>query len=102
MESSSVHCRAQEARQRELAANATLDNVRDIATNAANAWHREALSADRREARRETTRLLVEQRALDAAAAMPALAEQPLDEVTEVEEHQWNEYPDTGRAATIG
>lgn len=102
MESSSVHCRAQEARQRELAANATLDNVRDIATNAANAWHREALSADRREARREATRRLVEQRALEAAAAEPASVPQPVDVVAEVEEHHWNEYPDTGRAATIG
>ena len=68
MDASSTHCRAQEARQLELAASATLENVRTIATNAAKAWHREALSADRREARRENARALAEQRANEAAA----------------------------------
>ena len=101
MVSSSVHCRAQELRQRELAANASLDNVRDIATNAANAWHREALSADRREGRREATRLLVEQRARDAAAAQ-SIADPSASDGSVTDDSQWSEYPDTGRAAVSG
>lgn len=48
---SSVLCRAQEALQRDRAAKAVLDNVRSVANKAALAWEREAVSAERREAR---------------------------------------------------
>lgn len=100
MEASSAHCRTQEARQRELAANAILDNVRAIANKAAEAWHREALSADRREARRENARLLAEQRAMDSAAVAAAtdLADEPADDD---HDRQWSEYPDTGFATSL-
>jgi hypothetical protein len=100
MEASSAHCRAQEARQRELADNAVLDNVRDIATTAANAWHREALSADRREARRESARQLAEQRSLEAAAAA-AIRAPSENRVADNDGRQWSEYPDTGFASNL-
>jgi hypothetical protein len=99
MEASSAHCRAQEARPRELADNAILDNVRAIATTAANAWHREALSADRREARRESARQLAEQRSLEAAAA--AVQHALEDHITDDDGQQWSEYPDTGLATNL-
>ena len=51
MRPSSAHCRAQEAAQRDRAAETTLDNVRIIAEKAADAWGREALSAEEREQR---------------------------------------------------
>jgi hypothetical protein len=103
MEASSAHCRAQEARQRELADNAILDNVRAIATTAANAWHREALSADRREARRESARQLAEQRSLEAAAAavQHALEDHISDSDSDSDGQQWSEYPDTGLATNL-
>ena len=50
MELTSTHCRAQEAIQRERASNAVLDNVKTVARNAAMAWEREALFAERMEA----------------------------------------------------
>ena len=53
---SSILCRTQEAYHRERAADARLDNVRAIATNAAIAWGQEALVAERREARHVRTR----------------------------------------------
>jgi hypothetical protein len=52
MTPSSILCRAQEAQQRARAAATTLNNVRDQAMIAAAAWNKEALAADRREARK--------------------------------------------------
>jgi hypothetical protein len=48
-------CRSQEAHHRERAAGALLENVRTIATVAANAWGQEALLAQAREKRRDRT-----------------------------------------------
>ena len=48
---SSALCRAQEAAQRERAEQATLENVRASATRAADAWRKEAASAQSREQR---------------------------------------------------
>ena len=45
MQPSVTMCRAQEAHQRSLAANAVLPNVRAIATLAAAAWAKEAAAA---------------------------------------------------------
>ncbi|MHA6721182.1 hypothetical protein ACX40Y_17245 [Sphingomonas sp. RS6] len=56
MQPTAITCRAQEARQRQLAANASLPNVRDIAFVAAAAWEKEALAAEKREARDRETR----------------------------------------------
>lgn len=47
-----VMCRAQEARQRTLAADAALANVKGVAMLAAAAWAKEAITAERREQRR--------------------------------------------------
>lgn len=55
---SSSLCRAQEARQRDLAARAQLENVRVIATKASLAWGMEAVAAERREARSHKVRTL--------------------------------------------
>jgi hypothetical protein len=44
-------CREQEAIQRQIAATATLENRRKIATDAANAWSKEAIEAEKRDAR---------------------------------------------------
>ncbi|MFA6116893.1 MAG: hypothetical protein WC729_23035 [Sphingomonas sp.] len=51
MQPTAKFCRTQEAQQRSRAAEAHLDNVRNIATGAANAWGKEAVLAERREAR---------------------------------------------------
>ncbi|MFA5970032.1 MAG: hypothetical protein WC816_12430 [Sphingomonas sp.] len=51
MQPSSILCRAQEASQRSRAAAATLENIRAQANLAATAWAREAVCAERREAR---------------------------------------------------
>jgi hypothetical protein len=56
MQPTAIICRAQEARQRQLAAKASLPNVRDIAFVAAIAWEKEALAAEKREAREQETR----------------------------------------------
>jgi hypothetical protein len=45
-------CRAQEARQLALAADAALSNVKGVALLAAAAWAKEAIIAERREQRR--------------------------------------------------
>jgi hypothetical protein len=50
-------CRAQEARQRQQATDALLPNVRGVAFIAAAAWRKEALAAEKREAREIATRL---------------------------------------------
>lgn len=68
---SSTLCRTQEAFHRARAAAATLDNVREIATTAADAWGQEAASAEKREARGLRTRAVAELMAvqkLEAAA----------------------------------
>lgn len=48
---SSAFCRAQEDLHLRRAADATLDNVRRVATGAAAAWSKEAVAAEQREAR---------------------------------------------------
>lgn len=53
---SSSLCRAEEARQRDRAAGAQLENVRAIATKASLAWGLEAVAAERREARNHKVR----------------------------------------------
>ncbi|OJY68599.1 MAG: hypothetical protein BGP16_04960 [Sphingobium sp. 66-54] len=64
MELSSTFCRMQETVQRDRAANAILENIRVVAGRAANAWGIEALFAERREARRERTRVIADMAAL--------------------------------------
>lgn len=71
---SSAACRTQAAYHRNRAAVATLANVRTISASAATAWAREALLAEKREARVEKFR------------PMAALADLP------------SENPDRGRA----
>ena len=53
-------CREQEARQQEIAESDPLENRRKIATAAVKAWHKEAIEADKREAREEKRRAQVE------------------------------------------
>jgi hypothetical protein len=55
---SSSLCRAQEARQRDRAAGAQLENVRVIAAKASLAWGLEAVAAERREARSNKVRMV--------------------------------------------
>lgn len=55
MRPSSDLCRTQEARQRAIAADATLANVKSIANAAAAAWAKEARQADLREGRKSLT-----------------------------------------------
>ncbi|QJU59542.1 hypothetical protein HL653_18865 [Sphingomonas sp. AP4-R1] len=51
MQNSSNFCRSQEAIQIKRAAETTLDNVRAIATKAAEVWRLEAVAAEQREDR---------------------------------------------------
>jgi hypothetical protein len=71
---SSEFCRAQEAHERQRAADSSLENVRRIATQAATMWALEALSAEKREQRlvntRETSRTLLLEK--ERAAKAPA------------------------------
>jgi hypothetical protein len=60
MKLSSIHCRSQEALQRERARNASLDNVRIVAERAATAWAREAVDAEQREARNVRSLVIAE------------------------------------------
>lgn len=53
-------CRQQEAVQREIAFTATLENRRKIASDAANAWAKEAIEADKRDVRELKRRLETE------------------------------------------
>jgi hypothetical protein len=53
---SATLCLAQAKHHSDLAANATLDNVRLISTKAAKAWHQEAVFAKQREDRQARTR----------------------------------------------
>lgn len=50
---SASFCRTQEARHRDIAREAPLQNTRDIATVAADAWAKESREADKREARHQ-------------------------------------------------
>lgn len=52
MRPSSALCRTQETRQRDIAAGASLANVKTIANAAAAAWAKEAHQADLREGRK--------------------------------------------------
>jgi hypothetical protein len=70
MKPTAIMCRAQQAHQLTLAANAVLPNVRDIATNAAAAWAKEALDAEKRDKRTA----LRQQVAMDAAMAFELAA----------------------------
>ncbi|UIJ44201.1 hypothetical protein LZK98_14095 [Sphingomonas cannabina] len=58
MQPTSAVCRAREAHHRALAATAALPNARRVATLAAAAWGKEALLAEKREARAAEARLL--------------------------------------------
>lgn len=71
MQPSLSFCQAQEARQRAIARDALLQNSRDIALKAANAWAKEGVDAAKREARKQG--LLDPQ---DAAIAAEFVAEQ--------------------------
>lgn len=68
MEPSSTICRKQEAVHRAKALASPLENVRLIATKAANAWASEALIAERREARKANA-------AIEAGAANDTAAD---------------------------
>jgi hypothetical protein len=64
MELSSTFCRVQETYQRDRASNTILENVRAVAGKAATAWGIMALGAERREARRQRTRIIADMAAL--------------------------------------
>ena len=51
MRVAAITCREQEAIQRQIAATSLLENRRKIATDAANAWGKEAVEAEKRETR---------------------------------------------------
>jgi hypothetical protein len=85
MDLTSSMCRAQEAVQRDRAANASLENVRIVAERAAIAWAQEAIEAERREDRRARTR---------AIAQLVALQKQR----SHSDDHQFSENPDRGLA----
>ena len=74
MEPSSTICRKQEAVHRAKASETSLENVRLVATRAADAWASEAVVAERREARKANA--AAEIATLDRAAmeAGPELA----------------------------
>lgn len=84
MEPSSILCRAQEAYQQDRAASAVLENVRAVAGKAAKAWGLEALAAERREARRERTRIIADMVALQKSR------------LSQDEDRLFSENPDRG------
>lgn len=86
MQLTSALCRAQEAFQRDRANSAQLDNVRIVAEKAAIAWAREAVAAERREARQARTR---------AIAEIAALQKQRSDDE---DDRSFSENPDRGFA----
>lgn len=86
MHPSSILCREQEAQQRARATSALLDNVRIVAEKAAVAWGREAVAAERREARHDRARTIAEIISLQK--------QQFRDE----EERSFSENPDRGLA----
>jgi len=80
MATTSTFCRAQEALQRERAANTSLENVRMIATTAAIAWGREADLAEQRETKRS----------FDKSLPCPGSTSEELEDLF------FNENPDRG------
>lgn len=60
-------CRKQEAIQRKIAMTDALENRRNIALAAANAWGKEAAEADKREARELKRRIEVNEAGLSSA-----------------------------------
>lgn len=87
MQPSSTLCRAREAHHQAIAADAVLANTRNVATLAAAVWAREALAAEKREAR-------MTRRKLDAAAGVV------LHELPPPDERAFSENPDRGFADT--
>jgi hypothetical protein len=87
MQPSALFCRTQEAQQRSRAADSHLDNVRNIATNAANAWGKEAVLAERRESRQAHSLVIA---AVEAAPEPLSL------------DRTFSENPDRGFAGPVG
>jgi hypothetical protein len=81
MSQSAAFCRVQQDIHRRRASETTLENVRAIAALAASVWEREALDAERRDARQLRIRTAAEaaenQKAHQDAGADPALSENP-------------------------
>lgn len=67
-------CREQEAIQREIAETSPLENRRKIATAAATAWAKEAIEADKREARELKRRALAEAEAQLSTTSGPGMS----------------------------
>lgn len=88
MQPSSNFCRAQQAHHQALAAGAALENARGVATLAAAVWAREALAAEKREAR-------MARKKLDAAAGVVLHLQLPPPD-----ERAFSENPDRGFADT--
>ena len=65
---SSALCRAQESLHRSKAADTALENVRRVATDAAEAWAKEAIAAERREERQVKVRAAADGDAADEDA----------------------------------
>jgi hypothetical protein len=84
---SSILCRAQESLHLRRAADTALENVRRIATDAAAAWAKEAIAAERREERQ----VRVHAFKVDAGSVADRAAD---------DEMLVNENPDRGFAAT--
>jgi len=78
----SALCRAQETLHRKRAAGTALGNVRNVAMEAATAWGREALVAERREARYERNN------------ASPQNSEPKASHFSEEENRSMSENPD--------
>lgn len=77
MQPTALFCRTQEAQQRSRAADAHLDNVRSIATNAANAWGKEAVLAERRESRQARSLVTTADEAAEPSSWDRAFSENP-------------------------
>jgi hypothetical protein len=91
MHPSSTLCRAQEAHYRSRADGAALANVRVVAEKAATAWAREAVVAERREARREGP----EAPSVSLSLLAPELGDPEQGDSTD---GTWSENPDRGLA----
>jgi hypothetical protein len=78
MQPSSEFCRAQEAHERQRAADSALENVRRIATQAAAMWSLEALAAEKREQRLVDSRAATRALLLEKERARTAPAETPV------------------------
>lgn len=85
MKPTAIMCRAQQARQLTLAADAVLPNVRVIAARAAAAWAKEALAAEKRDERLARGRM-------EMVGAAPAL----LREAPSQHDRAFSENPDRG------